>query len=162
MSQKHQWPCPNIVVKYTCITWVMAIANGLGLSPPKSTSKILGFQRFLNNAPTPRSQVSEAPKIFEDVNQHTHQIHPWRWTAGTCPKMEVWFRSFSFLSMDDGCRWTMPLIFQGVSFQGFPILILANSVKSANSSPSPMKQALEWRWYFFPHGKKLSQIRRLH
>ena len=29
--------------------------------------------------------------------------------------MEVWFRSFSFLFMGDGCRF-QPLIFQGVSF----------------------------------------------
>ena len=38
---------------------------------------------------------------------------PWRWTAGTCPKMEVWFRSFSLNKMGDGCRF-QPLIFHGV------------------------------------------------
>ena len=40
-------------------------------------------------------------------------LHPWRLTAGTCPKMEVWFRSFSLNKMGDGCRF-QPLIFQGV------------------------------------------------
>ena len=36
------------------------------------------------------------------------KIHPGRLTAGTFP-LEVWFRSFSFLFMGDGCRFHVKL-----------------------------------------------------
>ena len=44
--------------------------------------------------------------------------HPYAWSKNPTPLkihiiMEVWFRSFSFLFMGDGCRF-QPLIFQGV------------------------------------------------
>ena len=59
---------------------------------------------------------------------------PWRLTAKNTIFWEVWFRSFSFLFMGDGCRWTMfqPFFFQSSDLRGTgvaePNLLEANAV----------------------------------
>ena len=106
---------------FTCsFTGVYHPAKSLGLQ----TKHPQGWSCFLRT----RTELTRKPP----GNQHTPlkinswNIHPQRWCSSSrgvfsgsmliflAVMLEVWFRSFSFLFMGDGCRFQL-LIFQGVS-----------------------------------------------
>ena len=60
--------------------------------------------------------VSENVTLWHGYSWPPKSIHPRRLTDSRLEHvlMEVWFRSFSFLFMSDGCRWTSGSSSQGV------------------------------------------------